>query len=234
MIYGSRLFQYKGWYKVFTGIIEEIGTISSVKQSGQSIVLKIKANKILEDVHLGDSISVNGVCLTVTEYTRNDFQVDVMPETFKSTSLKDLKNESKVNLERAMSAEGRFGGHIVSGHVDGIGTIKRIKQVDNAQYVDIEANKDLLKYIIYKGSVSIDGTSLTVFGVSDHFFTISLIPHTLSKTILNEKGIGGVVNIECDMLGKYIEHFIYLRSNELPMSHQNSTLLDKLKENGFA
>ncbi|MGE6260924.1 riboflavin synthase [Heyndrickxia sporothermodurans] len=219
---------------MFTGIIEEIGTISSVKQSGQSIVLKIKANKILEDVHLGDSISVNGVCLTVTEYTRNNFHVDVMPETFKSTSLKDLKNESKVNLERAMSAEGRFGGHIVSGHVDGIGTIKRIKQVDNAQYVDIEANKDLLKYIIYKGSVSIDGTSLTVFGVSDHFFTISLIPHTLSKTILNEKGIGDVVNIECDMLGKYIEHFLHLRSNELPMSHQNSTLLDKLKENGFA
>ncbi|GIN87310.1 riboflavin synthase subunit alpha [Heyndrickxia sporothermodurans] len=219
---------------MFTGIIEEIGTISSVKQSGQSIVLKIKANRILEDVHLGDSISVNGVCLTVTEYTRNDFQVDVMPETFKSTSLKDLKNESKVNLERAMSAEGRFGGHIVSGHVDGIGTIKRIKQVDNAQYVDIEANKDLLKYIIYKGSVSIDGTSLTVFGVSDHFFTISLIPHTLSKTILNEKGIGDVVNIECDMLGKYIEHFLHLRSNKLPMSHQNSTLLDKLKEKGFA
>lgn len=218
---------------MFTGIIEEIGTISGIKQAGNSIELNIKASKILEDIQLGDSISVNGVCLTVTAFTKSEFQLDVMPETIKSTSLKDLKTGSKVNLERAMAANGRFGGHMVSGHVDGIGTIKKTKQVDNARYYEIEVDTNLLKYIIYKGSVSVDGTSLTVFGKSDDTFTISLIPHTLAETILNEKGIGDVVNIECDMLGKYIEHFLHSRFTDSSTSSKNSISLSMLKENGF-
>ncbi|MGE8205017.1 riboflavin synthase [Heyndrickxia sp. NPDC080065] len=218
---------------MFTGIIEEVGTISSIKQSGNAIELRIYAKKILEDVQFGDSISVNGVCLTVTTFSKSEFQLDVMPETIKSTSLKQLKNGSKVNLERAMSAKGRFGGHFVSGHVDGIGIIKRIRQVDNARYYDIEVEAALLKYMILKGSVAVDGTSLTIFGVSDQSFTISLIPHTLSETILNEKGLGEVVNIECDMLGKYMEHFLHTRLTNSPKVNNASISYDMLKENGF-
>lgn len=216
---------------MFTGIIEEIGTIASIRQTGESIVLAISAEKILHDVNLGDSIAVNGVCLTVTSFTSKEFTVDVMPETFRATSLKILKKGSNVNLERAMGANGRFGGHFVSGHVDGTAIIKGKKQVDNAVYYEIEAEPELLKYIIMKGSVAVDGTSLTVFGLSDHSFTISLIPHTMSETILGKKEAGAIVNIECDMLSKYVEHFLNAR-----LGHgKNSSNLTKgfLEEHGF-
>ncbi|WP_102345034.1 riboflavin synthase [Bacillus sp. Marseille-P3661] len=193
---------------MFTGIIEEKGTVKSIVQSGEAIVMTIAAPKILQDVHLGDSIAVNGVCLTVTSYDSQVFSVDIMPETVRATSLKDLKMGSKVNLERAMAANGRFGGHIVSGHVDGIGTIIKKQPVSNAVYYEIEVDKSLLRYMLYKGSVTVDGTSLTIFGLTENSFTLSLIPHTLSETIIGDKSRGDIVNIECDILGKYIEKFI--------------------------
>lgn len=219
---------------MFTGIIEEIGAISTIKQTGEAIVLVIEANKILKDVQLGDSISVNGVCLTVTTFTEKQFTVDVMPETVKGTSLRTLKRGSKVNLERAMAAGGRFGGHFVSGHADGIGVIKNKKQHENAVYYDIEVENELLRYIIYKGSVAVDGTSLTVFGVSEDSFTISLIPHTLSETVIGLKGPGEIVNVECDMLGKYVDHFLANRFNSTQTSKRKSSITEQfLEENGF-
>lgn len=193
---------------MFTGIVEEKGTIKSITKSGDAIKMSIQAPKILEDVHLGDSIAVNGVCLTVTAFDNHMFSVDLMPETVKATSLRDLTTGSKVNLERAMAANGRFGGHFVSGHVDGIGTIMKKTPVANAVYYEIEVNEELLRYMLLKGSVTVDGTSLTIFGISDKSFTISLIPHTLSETILGAKSPGNIVNIECDILGKYIEKFL--------------------------
>lgn len=218
---------------MFTGIIEEIGSIVTIKQTGESFVLVVEARKILKDVQLGDSISVNGVCLTVTAFTENQFTVDAMPETYKSTSLKSLKRGSKVNLERAMSAGGRFGGHFVSGHADGIGVIKSKKPMDNAVYYEIEVNSDLLPYIIYKGSVAVDGTSLTVFGVSDKSFTVSLIPHSLEETIIGLKSTGDIVNVECDMLGKYVEHFLSSRFSHTKVKSKSNITAAFLEENGF-
>lgn len=199
---------------MFTGIIEEVGTIEQMKQSGEAIVFTIGAKKILEDVKLGDSIAVNGVCLTVTSFTNRSFTVDVMPETVRATSLHTLTRGSKVNLERAMAANGRFGGHFVSGHVDGIGEIIRKEPVANAVYYEIKVTKTLRNYMILKGSVAVDGTSLTIFGLTDDTFTISLIPHTRAETILGDKQVGDIVNIECDVIGKYVEQFLRKKEEE--------------------
>lgn len=215
---------------MFTGIIEEIGSVSTIQHTGESFVLTIEATKVLSDVSLGDSIAVNGVCLTVTSFTKNRFTVDVMPETVKATSLKMVKRGSKVNLERAMAAGGRFGGHFVAGHVDGVGVIKSKKKFENAVYYEIEADAELLNYIILKGSVAVDGTSLTVFGISEKHFTLSLIPHTLSETVLGFKEPGDIVNIECDMIGKYVGHFL----NNQAASKRGSTISAQfLEDNGF-
>lgn len=216
---------------MFTGIIEEVGTIEQIKQSGEAIVMTIASKKLLTDVHLGDSIAVNGVCLTVTSFDKDRFTVDLMPETVRSTSLRDLTRGSNVNLERAMAAGGRFGGHFVSGHVDGIGEIIKKQRQDNAVYYEIKVSEALRKYIILKGSIAIDGTSLTVFGVTDDTFTISIIPHTISETIIGFKGPGDVVNIECDMIGKYIEQFIGTR---FELGKSKSTLTASfLEEHGY-
>ncbi|UOE92439.1 riboflavin synthase [Alkalihalobacillus sp. LMS39] len=216
---------------MFTGIIEEKGKIGAIQQKNEAIVMTIEANVILEDVHLGDSIAVNGVCLTVTSFTTKSFTVDLMPETVRNTSLKLLSRGSNVNLERAMAAGGRFGGHFVSGHVDGIGTIIKKQPVDNAIYYEIEVPQELRRYFIVKGSVAIDGTSLTVFGVSDSTFTVSIIPHTVQETIIGDKGVGDIVNLECDMIGKYIEQFITQRfSNQ---TSQQSITSQFLEEHGF-
>lgn len=217
---------------MFTGIIEEIGTVANIKHTGESFVLSIDAKKVLTDVRLGDSIAVNGVCLTVTSFSSSRFTVDVMPETVKATSLKTVKRGSKVNLERAMAAGGRFGGHFVAGHVDGIGVLKGKKQFENAVYYEIETDDELLKYIILKGSVAVDGTSLTVFGISEDSFTLSLIPHTLSKTVLGFKGTGDIVNIECDMIGKYVGHFLNNQAAAAPKRGNNITA-QFLEDNGF-
>jgi len=218
---------------MFTGIIEEIGILSNIKRTGNLYVLTIEAKKILDDVHLGDSIAVNGVCLTVTSFSGKHFTVDVMPETVKATSLNTVKQGSKVNLERAMAAGGRFGGHFVSGHIDGTGVIISKQAFENAVYYEIEADPKLLEYVILKGSVTVDGTSLTVFGVTETSFTISLIPHTLSETILGLKGSGDIVNLECDMIGKYVGHFIRNLTNDQKQKTHSGLTEKFLEENGF-
>lgn len=219
---------------MFTGIIEELGVVANIKRSGESFVLTIDAKKILLDVHLGDSISVNGVCLTVTNFTNSQFTVDVMPETVKASSLQSLKRGSKVNLERAMAAGGRFGGHFVSGHIDGTGVIKSKRPVENAVYYEIEASQEILKYVIERGSIAVDGTSLTVFGVKDDAFTLSLIPHTLTESIIGLKDSGDIVNLECDMIGKYVGHFLTSRQNTGNKKSSSGISASFLEENGFA
>ncbi|WP_332697394.1 riboflavin synthase [Halalkalibacter lacteus] len=214
---------------MFTGIIEEIGQIQEMRSTGESMVMKISGTRILSDVHLGDSISVNGVCLTVTSYTSTHFTVDVMPETVRATSLRGLGRGSSVNLERAMSAKGRFGGHFVSGHVDGTGTILAKTPDQNAVYYRIGVNPELRHLMIEKGSVAVDGTSLTIFAVDEESFTISIIPHTIEETIIGTKGVGDIVNIECDMVGKYIEQFISRRfeSTKKPTSSLTESFLSE-------
>lgn len=214
---------------MFTGIIEEIGTIKSVQSSKDAIIFTIEAKKIVDDMNLGDSIAVNGVCLTVTQFTTTAFSVDVMPETVKSTSLNTLKQGSRVNLERAMAANGRFGGHIVSGHVDGMAKIVKKQRVSNAVYYELQLDEALTDTLIHKGSITIDGISLTIFGLEKEKVVISIIPHTLSETILGSKDVGDIVNIECDMLGKYIKKFLNQQ-----ISPKNSSLSKSfLEENGF-
>jgi riboflavin synthase len=214
---------------MFTGIIEEIGSITAVKSSKDAIVFTIGVKKITDDISLGDSIAVNGVCLTVTDFNQTSFSVDVMPETVKSTSLNQLKQGSRVNLERAMPANGRFGGHIVSGHVDGIARIIRKQRVSNAVYYELQVPEELTDTLIYKGSITVDGTSLTIFGLEKEKVVISIIPHTLSETILGTKGVGDIVNIECDMLGKYIKKFLSQQVNPKGSSLSKAFL----EENGF-
>ena len=190
---------------MFTGIVEEIGRIQSVRRGAQSAVLMIDAKKVLEDVQLGDSIAVNGVCLTVTSFTTSSFSADVMHETMSRSSLDSLRSGSPVNLERAMPASGRFGGHIVSGHIDGTGTISNMRRDDNAVWYTIRTAPNILRYIIEKGSIAIDGISLTVAQVSDVDFSVSVIPHTAQKTALSQKRVGDLLNLENDCIGKYIE-----------------------------
>lgn len=212
---------------MFTGIIEEVGTIKAQKPGA----LELTATKILEDVHIGDSIAVNGVCLTVTSFTRNSFCVDVMPETFRRTSLGELSIGGKVNLERAMAANGRFGGHIVAGHVDDTGIISAINKEGNAVWITIKTPPSLLKYIIEKGSITIDGISLTVAKVTNQDFSVSIIPHTGQETTLLGKRIGNQVNLECDMVGKYIEKMLSFREPET--SKESNITFEFLANCGF-
>ena len=193
---------------MFTGIIEEIGKVKSLKRNSKESRLIIGATKILEDVHIGDSIAVNGVCLTVVSFSSGEFTVDVMNETFMRSSLGNLKIGEEVNLERAMAANGRFGGHIVSGHIDGTGRIKAVFDDGNAKWYEINVGSELLEGIVMKGSVAIDGISLTVAKVTSSSFAVSIIPHTLDATILRGKRAGDIVNIETDMIGKYIKQFV--------------------------
>ena len=211
---------------MFTGIIEEVGTVLGIRRGAKSAVLHIAADKILTDVRMGDSIAVNGVCLTATSVNSNSFTADVMPETLCRSSLADLKSRSQVNLERAMAANGRFGGHIVSGHIDGTGAIKRIQKDDNAVRYEIGADRTILKYIVEKGSVTIDGISLTVTEVSEKSFSVSVIPHTISVTILGEKSVGSIVNLENDIIGKYVEKLLFAKE-EKPKSNITREYLAK-------
>ncbi|MFG6147249.1 riboflavin synthase [Halobacillus sp. B23F22_1] len=215
---------------MFTGIVEEIGSIKGIKTKTEAMEISIKAKDILNDVNLGDSISINGVCLTVTSYTEQSVEFDVMPETFRATNLHELQQGSPVNLERAMAAGGRFGGHLVSGHIDGTGQIVSKSPESNAVYYEIELPEELVKYFVYKGSIAVDGTSLTVFGVKENRVTISLIPHTMEHTVLGNKGPGDRVNIECDMIGKYVAHFL---GKDEP-SEKSQMTKEFLNENGFA
>lgn len=193
---------------MFTGIVEEIGTVLHVQKGRHSAVLSIQAQKILADIQIGDSIAVNGVCLTVTSYESKKFTADIMHETLNRSSLIQLKTGSHVNLERAMPVNGRFGGHIVAGHVDGVGTVQQIQQDDTAVWYTIQADPGILRYVIEKGSIAIDGISLTVANVSADSFSVSVIPHTAQMTTLSERKAGDVVNLENDMIGKYIEKLL--------------------------
>ena len=206
---------------MFTGIIEDIGDIKSIKHEGDSAVLVIHSSKIMDDVKLGDSIAVNGVCLTARSISGNEFTADVMAETLRRSSLGALKPGSKVNLERAMQLGGRFGGHIVSGHIDGTGTIVSMKREANAVWVEISADSKILKLIIEKGSIAIDGISLTVAYVDDKVFKVSVIPHTASETTLLMKKVGDIVNLENDTIGKYVEKLLQ------PFNEQSSRKNDK-------
>ncbi|MBM7551853.1 riboflavin synthase [Thalassobacillus pellis] len=215
---------------MFTGIVEEIGEIEAIKSKSEAMELAIKAETIIEDAHLGDSISINGVCLTITKIAGNILSFDVMPETYHATNLNELTKGSKVNLERAMAADGRFGGHLVSGHIDGMGRIVSKNRRSNAVYYEIELSDDLIGYFVYKGSVGVDGTSLTVFGVDENTITISLIPHTMEQTVLGEKDAGDSVNIECDMISKYVAHFLSGQTTQKKSSSLTKAFLD---EHGF-
>ena len=190
---------------MFTGIVEEVGTVRSVQKGSTSSFIEIQAEKVLSDVHTGDSIAVNGVCLTVTDFSSNSFRADVMNETLSRSSLGSLKSGSPVDLERAMAAGGRFGGHIVSGHIDGTGTITDIKKDGIAHWYTVTAPPEIMRYIVEKGSIAIDGISLTVAKVTDSSFSVSIIPHTAAQTVLAHKRPGDIVNLENDIIGKYIE-----------------------------
>ncbi|RYL92572.1 riboflavin synthase [Sporolactobacillus sp. THM19-2] len=189
---------------MFTGLVEEIGHVSAVKTGTEAIQISIRATRILQDLTIGDSIAVNGACLTVTEKKTSGFTADVMPETIKSTALKTLKSGDPVNLERAMRADGRFGGHFVTGHVDGVGRIVRSYPKGNARYLIIKVPAELDAWLVEKGSVALDGTSLTVFAIQDARLTVALIPHTSDQSVLGQKKMGDSVNVECDVLQKYV------------------------------
>lgn len=210
---------------LFTGIIEEIGTVENINRSSNAMQLEIKAAKVLSDVQLGDSIAVNGVCLTVNKFSSERFFADVMPETFLATNLSTLQKGAAVNLERAMHANGRFGGHFVSGHVDGIATIKSKKAISNAIYVELAVADDLLENCILKGSITLDGTSLTIFALQKNTLTVSLIPHTNHQSVLGMKKVGEQVNVETDLLGKYVKQHVQAKPSNMTR--------DFLIRNGF-
>ena len=217
---------------MFTGIIEETGTVRSITSRSAGTAICIRAEKVLEGTAVGDSIAVNGVCLTVTSLSDGAFTADVMPETVRLTSLARLYPGAKVNLERAMRPTGRLGGHIVSGHVDGCGRVDAIVPDGIAQRVTISLETPLLKYIARKGSVTLDGVSLTVVAADDRTFAVSLIPQTRSATTLGELRTGSIVNVEVDLLARYTERL--LTASALPKEEKKSGLsLEWLQENGF-
>ena len=216
---------------MFTGLIEEIGEVKHIVKGLKSAKITISASYVLNGVKIGDSISTNGVCLTVVAFTKDTFAVDVMPETMKRSNLKNLKFGSKVNLERALKLGDRLGGHIVSGHIDGVGIINNMEKDDNAIWVSIKADSDILKYIIQKGSITIDGISLTVAYVDNKIFKVSIIPLTKEETTLLSKTIGQEVNLECDIVGKYIEKFTIFNQEQKQKSNID---INFLRENGFA
>ncbi len=220
---------------MFTGLVEEVGTLQGIHRGARSAVLTIGARKVLEGTAVGDSIMTNGVCLTVTELGASYFTADVMSETLSRSALGELTPGSPVNLERAMPADGRFGGHIVSGHNDGTGTVTGLRQDDNAVWYTIGAGPELLRYIVEKGSIAIDGISLTVAAVDDKSFQVSIIPHTRAQTNLSSKGVGSTVNLECDVVGKYVEKLLGPHGGPAPANEEPTSGLTEafLREHGF-
>lgn len=212
---------------MFTGIIEEIGIIQRIQKGAKSAALTIQGDIIFHDLQLGDSVSVNGVCLTASSFSSNSFTADVMHETLGRSSLGGLREGSRVNLERALIANGRFGGHIVSGHIDGTGVITKIKKEDNAVWYTINAPEKIIRYVVEKGSIAIDGISLTVVEVSHENFSVSVIPHTARNTILSEKTVGDMVNLENDIIGKYVERLMLNGQEQKPLSSITKEFLIK-------
>jgi riboflavin synthase len=193
---------------MFTGIIEETGSVKAIHRGGKSMKITVSASLIPGDLKLGDSINTNGVCLTVVAFDKESFSVDAVPETLERSSLSQLRTGSEVNLERAVRLSDRLGGHLVSGHIDGTGIIRKIWAEDNAWWLRIEAGAGLLKYMVPKGSVALEGISLTLVDVSESSFTVSVIPHTWEMTTLKSKKTGDVLNIECDIIAKYTEKLV--------------------------
>ena len=223
---------------MFTGIVEELGQLKGIKAGSKSAFLEIKAKQVLQDVKIGDSIAVNGVCLTVTSFQQDWFTADVMAETLNKTNLGSLRSGERVNLERALRLSDRLGGHIVSGHIDGVGTITSQQVVDIAVLTEIAAPPQVLKYVIPKGSIAIDGISLTVVELTSSGFTVSLIPHTAKLTTLGFKKTGERVNLEGDVLGKYVERLLRFAPGDNQQNLEGGTgptgvNLDFLTRHGF-
>lgn len=218
---------------MFTGIIETVGTVKRIARGARSASLEIEAPQILDDVEVGDSIATNGVCLTATSVTARTFTADVMHETLERSSLGTLTAGSHVNLERAMAANGRFGGHFVSGHIDATGTIARIERDDTAVWYTIDAGSDVLRYVVEKGSVAIDGISLTVARVTETSLSVSTIPHTNQQTTLPERACGDVVNLECDVIAKYTEKLLGLAPATGTAGQGSAITMEFLAKNGF-
>lgn len=216
---------------MFTGIVEEVGEITGLRRTPTSTVLGVRAKTVLGGTKLGDSIAVNGVCLTVVRLLEDGFEGDVMPETMRRTNLGALRPGARVNLERAMAADGRFGGHIVAGHVDGTGTITALSPEGNAVWVTISAAPEILHYIVEKGSITIDGISLTVAFVDSTCFKVSIIPHTGQETTLLTRSAGYMVNLECDIIGKYIEKLMQPAPDTVQPS--GGLTVEFLSGNGF-
>ncbi|MDB4894851.1 MAG: riboflavin synthase [Firmicutes bacterium] len=217
---------------MFTGLIEETGRIRSVRGSGHSLHLTVGAHLVLEGMGPGDSIAVNGVCLTVVRFDGDSFTADVMPETYNKTNLKDLPPGAVVNLERTMAVGDRFGGHIVQGHVDGTGSILAMVREEIAVWVTVGAGPEILRYMVPKGSITIDGISLTVVDVGPDRFQVSLIPHTVAMTNVQQHKVGDLVNLEVDILAKYVERLL----TGAPAADRRSgggITEAFLKENGF-
>lgn len=218
---------------MFTGIVEEIGTIEQIVKGRHSAVLTILAQKVLDGTKVGDSIAVNGICLTVTAIHPHFFTADVMHETLNRSALFRLARGSHVNLERAMPADGRFGGHIVAGHVDGIGTVKKIQRDDNAVWYTVCAEPAIMRYIVEKGSVAVDGVSLTVAKAAQTYFCVSAIPHTVERTVLKERKEGDLLNLETDVIGKYVERLLRFDAAG-PQGQTGALTREFLAENGFS
>ncbi|MCI2876390.1 riboflavin synthase [Staphylococcus hominis] len=210
---------------MFTGIVEEIGTVKSIRTQQSVRTLDISCQKIIEDMHIGDSISVNGACLTVIDFKQNQFSVQVIKGTENITYLANIKENDEVNLERAMSGSGRFGGHFVLGHVDAKGTIINIRETPNSRIVSIKVSNSVIKQMVKQGSITVDGVSLTVFDLHQHSFDIHLIPETRRSTILSNKKMGDEVHLETDVLFKYVESIVGKNKSDLSV--------DKLKAYGF-
>lgn len=215
--------------KIFTGIVEEIGKIIKLEPGSQSYRIGVEADRVLSDIKLGDSIAVNGVCLTVVDFSSRSFKADVMPETVGKTGIGSLKPGDPVNLERALRLSDRLGGHLVQGHVDAVGRIVQKERLDIATILRVNAPASLLKYVVPKGSIAIDGVSLTVIDVLEDSFSVSLIPHTAHQTVLGSKHPGDPVNLESDIIGRYVERLLTpgLNQEKPPLN------LSFLAENGF-
>lgn len=222
---------------MFTGIVEEIGKIKSIERHANSIKLTVSANKIMSDMHIGDSIATNGICLTVTSFDSSSYTVDVMPETMMMTNFKNLKVNDAVNLERALPANGRLGGHIVSGHIDGLGTIIKKYNDDKAIRMSFSTTPSILELIVKKGSIAIDGISLTVTDVDSTSFSVSIIEHTQGETTLTSKKIGDTVNLENDVIGKYVQKMFvgtrFITSTDSDANINKGISMEFLESNGF-
>jgi len=217
---------------MFTGIVEEIGIVNRLWRVGQGYSLTVQAKTILDDVKLGDSIAINGICLTVTDFTTENFTVGLAPETRNRTNIVHLQQGQRVNLERALTPTTRMGGHFVQGHVDGMGTITRFRPDADALWVTIQAEASLMRYIVPKGFITLDGVSLTVVDVTEDSFTVTLVAYTQGEITLPEKEVGYGINIEVDILGKYVEKIMGQRAQQ----HENQPSglsLDFLTQHGY-